>query len=116
MSENYGEYTADPELLYLDVNITVRCTHKSVPAFTNGPPELCYPSEAAEFEFEGCMMTIKNDDDHALVTTEMKWEELVEFFGETNALKLLDAAEDKANESGEFGGPSTRRHNQHWPR
>lgn len=77
---------------YITVDVWLCCTHHYVPAFTNGPPELCYPAEMAEFEFDHFSIRGRN----------FGWAEFRAIFGEAFTDDIFEAACDEAVGTGDF--------------
>lgn len=46
-----------------EIKVSYRCTYKGCAAQTYGPPERCYPAEAAEFEIDDITETNCNVDE-----------------------------------------------------
>lgn len=96
-STQYAEVSANGEDKEVEVRLTFECVTRGCPAQLYGPPENCYPEEAAEFELDSVHLL---DDEGNPV--EISEEVLKAFVGGDAFKRMIEAAETEAMESGEF--------------
>ncbi len=96
-SSQYAEVISGDEGKEPEFQFTISCTSRGRSAYISGPPEDCYPAEAAEFELES--LHVLGDEGNPIPITYQILEAVV---GNELAQTMLSAAETEAMESGDF--------------
>lgn len=81
----------------VEFEITMDCATRSTPGQLSGPPERCYPPEAAEFELDTIMVIDEKGNPH-IVSENV----LAAIIGQEPFDKMLEDAQVDADENGEF--------------
>ena len=96
-SSQYAEVISGDDGKETEFQFTLGCVSYSRPASISGPPENCYPAEAAEFELDS--LHVLDDESNPVPLTYQILEAVV---GRDLAQIMLSAAETAAMESGDF--------------
>ncbi len=96
-SSQYAEVIAKGDGKEAEFQLTLNCVTLGCPAQLYGPPENCYPADAAEFELDSIHLL---DDEGNPV--EISEQVLKAFVGEDVFQKMVEDAETEAMESGDF--------------
>lgn len=96
-SNQYVEVISGDDGKETEFQVTVNCVSRGDPGRMSGPPEDCYPSEAAEFELNS--VVVMDDDGNPI---NMTYQLLEAFVGKELAQKMHDNAVTEAIESGDF--------------
>lgn len=96
-SSQYAEVIARGDGHEVTFQITLTCVSRGDPGRFSGPPEDCYPSEAAEFELESVHVLDAESKPHLISKDILK-----AVVGVEMAQQMVEDAETEAIESGDF--------------
>lgn len=96
-SSQYAEVISGDESKEVEFQFTIDCTSLGRPAYISGPPEGCYPAEAAEFELDSIHVQVDEGN-----PVPISYQILEAVVGKEMAQAMLSDAETEAMESGDF--------------